>query len=71
MEKRRVSIFNIIIIIIGIVFVISGSGLLWTSFTIAEGGLVRAPAVLLLFIGIVIFILGIRKLYKSRKEINT
>ena len=67
MEKRSVSI---IILVIGIFFVVSGSGLLWTSFTMAEGGLVRAPAILFLLIGFVVCILAIIKLSKTRKQIS-
>ena len=70
MEKRSVSILHIILIIMGIIFMVVGSGLLWTSFTMAEGGLVRAPAILFLIIGFVLCIFGIRKLFRTRIQIN-
>lgn len=71
MEKRSLSIMHLIILVGGIFFLVVGSGLLWTSFTMVEGGLVRAPAILFLIIGFVLCIYGIRRLYKTRIEINT
>jgi len=71
MERRTLSALHIILIVIGIFFVITGSGLMWVSFTMAEGGLVRAPAILFLIIGFVLCILGIRKLFRTRIQINS
>jgi len=70
MEKRTVSVIHIILIVSGIFFLVVGSGLMWTSFTMVEGGLVRAPAILFLLIGFVLCILGIRKLFKTHIQIN-
>jgi len=62
MGNRNVSIC---MLVIGIFFVVIGSGLLWTSFTMIEGGIVRAPAILFLLVGFIVCILAIRKLLKS------
>ena len=70
MEKRTVSIIHLFIIVIGIFFLVVGSGLMWTSFAMVEGGLLRAPAILFLIIGFVLCILGIRKLFRIRIQIN-
>ena len=62
MGNRNISIC---MLVIGIFFVVIGSGLLWTSFTMIEGGIVRAPAILFLLVGFIVCILAIRKLLKS------
>jgi len=67
MENRNV---GICLLVIGIFFVIWGCGLLWTSFNIAEGGIIRAPGILVPLIGVVVCILAIRKLLKTSKQIS-
>ncbi len=67
MENRNV---GICLLVIGIFFVIWGCGLLWTSFTMAEGGMLRAPGIFVPLIGFVLCILAIRKILKTSKQIS-
>jgi len=68
MEKRSLTAISIIIIVIGVIIICYGVYLVWLSFNMAEGGLVRAPSVIALFFGIVLFVSGIIGLNKARRR---
>lgn len=66
MEKRNLKAISIVIIVIGIIIVAYGGFLVWQSFNISEGGLMRAPAVIVIFFGCVLLIFGIIGLRRAR-----
>lgn len=68
MEKRNLKIISIIIIVIGIIIVSYGGYLVWQSRTIPEGGLLTAPAIIAIFFGCALLILGLRWLARARRQ---
>jgi len=66
-EKRKTPGIYIIVLVIGIFFISLGIVVLWQSFIMLEGGLLKAPSFLFLTFGGILSIISVRGLIKIKK----